>query len=218
MLKLFFKYLRKFLIGNYREIKLAKTFTKIFLEFNNKSNLNILDYGSGFNPTITYEMLSLNISKQFKIKIDCYDLYNEEQLKNLNKKSNISFYNISHLDENKRKYDFCLISDTLHHIGVDNNEYIKDILIKLKKKSRYIIIKDHFENGFFSRQCLRMMDFLGNFSSGVTIPKKYYTKHSFENLLYQLNFKPIKRIFDIRYHPKIFLFLSSPKFHFIYIL
>ena len=182
------KYFRKILIGDYREKKLAETFVKLLYEIKNKKELKILDYGSGFNPTITYYMKDLIKLKNLKVKIDCYDLYNDFQLKELNKNTNVSFFHIRNLKKNNLKYDFCMISDTLHHIGIDNKVYIKQLLLDLKKKSEHIIIKDHFEYNYFSRQCLRMMDFVGNYSSGVNVPKRYYNEEIFQNLMKEINF------------------------------
>lgn len=158
------------------------------------------------------------INKGIETKIDCYDLYDKKQLIELNKKSSISFSNIDKLNNSKTNYDFCIIADTLHHIGVDNEQYIKSILVKIKSLSKFIIIKDHFEWNGFSRLCLKIMDFIGNYYNDVNIPNKYYTKVQFENLLEGLNLKIKDKIINERYHPKIFMFLSNPRFHFIYLV
>ena len=55
-----------------------------------------------------------------------------------------------------------------------NNSHI--VLQKLSKSSKTIIIKDHFEHGFFSRQLLRFVDFYANYGYGVDVPKKYFNK------------------------------------------
>ena len=41
------------------------------------------------------------------------------------------------------------------------------ILKKLSKLTNHIIIKDHFEHGFFSRQLLRFVDFYANFVKNI---------------------------------------------------
>jgi hypothetical protein len=62
------------------------------------------------------------------------------------------------------------------------------------------------------------MDFIGNYHNNVNIPKKYYSKEQFENLLKDNNLFVKKRITNVRYHSRIFFFLSNPRFHFIYII
>ena len=81
-----------------------------------------------------------------------------------------------------------------------------------------MIIKDHFEWSFFSRVLLIFMDFIGNYYNDVSIPNKYFTKHQFNKILDKNNIKIKKKILDKRYHSKIFLFLSNPNFHFIYVV
>jgi hypothetical protein len=88
----------------------------------------------------------------------------------------------------------------------------------LKKRTKYIIIKDHFQYSFFSNLCLRFMDFFGNFYNGIKVPKKYYTKKEFDDLIMKLNFNIINKVLNKRYHSKKFLFLSNMKYHFIYLI
>ncbi|MDP3221885.1 MAG: hypothetical protein Q8M96_01995, partial [Rubrivivax sp.] len=45
-----------------------------------------------------------------------------------------------------------------------------------------VLIKDHFEYGWLSRQALRAMDFVGNFGYGVSIPDRYFDHSSFTDL------------------------------------
>jgi hypothetical protein len=69
-----------------------------------------------------------------------------------------------------------------------------EILRKLKSKSKIMIIKDHFEYNFYSRQILRFMDFIGNYYLDVNVPKKYFRKEEFDRILKDLNFKIIYKI------------------------
>ena len=64
---------------------------------------------------------------------------------------------------NKNKYDFATINDVLHHIGIENEVFIKNLLNNLIAKTKIIFIKDHFQQGFVSNQTIRLMDFLGNY-------------------------------------------------------
>jgi SAM-dependent methyltransferase len=67
--------------------------------------------------------------------------------------------------------DLALLCDVLHHDFEQATTLLKEAL----RVAKYVLIKDHFEYGFVSRQLLRMMDFVGNWGYGVSIPKRYYS-------------------------------------------
>ena len=125
---------------------------------------------------------------------------------------------IKKLEINNEYYDFAIISDVLHHIGVNKLDKISKIIIDLKSKSKFLIIKDHFEFNLISRQILRFMDFIGNYYNNVNIPKEYFKKKDFDIFIEKLNIKVIKKVNKNRYYSKKFLFFSNPNLHFIYLL
>ena len=220
MFKLILKNLRLAILSNQREKNLANIISKeILLLTKNKSEINILDYGSGFEPLVI-NLIYKNIEKKYKkINICCCDFYKNKEINLLNKKNkNIKFLKINDLRSMKKKYDISICADVLHHAGIDNLKIIKNILFFLRNKSTYILIKDHYEYSIFSRSVLRFMDFIGNYYNGVTIPKKYFTRDLFSTVVKKSNLKIYKAIEDYRYYSKIFLFFSNPKLHFIKIL
>jgi len=217
-MKYLFKVFRKIILGEQREIKLAYELADVIKNYSKKSHIKILDYGSGFEPKIARLIETELLNKQIKCDIHCLDLYNINDLDNLNNSSNIEFFNINHLVDSNEFYDFAIISDTLHHVGVENTEVIKGILLKIKNATEVLIIKDPFEYSIFSRWVLKFMDFIGNYYNNVNIPKKYFTKNSFDELLVELNLNIKEKILDKRYYSKIFMYLSNPKLHFIYVI
>ena len=217
-MKYLFKVFRKIILGEQREIKLAYELAEIIKIYSKKSHIKILDYGSGFEPKVAKLIESELLNKQIKCDIHCLDLYDVNDLENLNNSSNIEFSHISHLVNSSEFYDFAIISDMLHHVGVENTEVIKTILLKIKNVTEILIIKDHFEYSIFSRWVLMFMDFIGNYYNNVNIPKKYFTKNSFNGLLVDLNFNIYEKILDKRYYSRIFMYFSNPKLHFIYVI
>ncbi len=223
-MKYLFKVFRKIILGEQREIKLAYELAEIIKNYSKKSHIKILDYGSGFEPKIARLIKSELLNKQIKCDFHCLDLYDVNDLEslngleNLNNSSNIEFFHINHLVDSNEFYDFAIISDTLHHVGVENTEVIKGILLKIKNATEVLIIKDHFEYSIFSRWVLKFMDFIGNYYNNVNIPKKYFTKNSFDELLVELNLNINEKFLDKRYYSKIFMYLSNPKLHFIYVI
>ena len=218
LFKFFLKKIRLFVLKNQREKNLSTAILDIIIKYKKSNNIKILDYGSGFEPKVAYLIKEgLNKSK-ITTRITCLDLYKKNDLDFLNKNSSLQFRNISHLSQINNKYDFCIVADTLHHIGVENQIQIRKILTKLKSKSKIIIIKDHFEYNFYSRQILRFMDFIGNYYNNVNVPKKYFKREVFDKLLKTLNLKIISKILNVKYYSNFFIFFSNPKLHFIYVI
>jgi SAM-dependent methyltransferase len=79
-------------------------------------------------------------------------------------------------------FDVILFSDVLHHVP---GELREDLLRSAGEVGRFVLIKDHFEYGWISRQMLRAMDFLGNFGYGISIPNRYFDQTSFAALVSQ---------------------------------
>lgn len=188
-------------------------------KINKKRDIKILDYGSGFNPILIKKIINaLTLKhKKTKFKAYCYDYYSTKQLKNLNTNQNIIYSNISKFSD-KHKFDFCLIVDVLHHMDLENKTNIYRIIKKLKKRSSYLIIKDHFQHGLISNLVLIMMDFFSNYGDGTMIPKKYFSTKSFEKLVHKAKLTEVKRIDNMKYYKWYWLYINNEKLQFISIL
>ena len=184
MIKFLIKKSRDLAVGDYRSKILSDLVVKKIIKHNKKRSIKILDYGSGFQPNVIYFVYNkLTVVYKKKVAVDCYDFYTSKQLSKLNKKEKlpINFHKIDTIKLNKKKYDFAIINDVLHHIGIEKEVFIKNLLNDLLAKAKIIFIKDHFQQGFISNQIIRLMDFLGNYFNGVPIPKIYYTKKHLES-------------------------------------
>lgn len=214
----FNKILRKILVGSYRQEKISSQICNIILDFNYKKEIRVLDYGSGYFKPSLAKIISTNLkNKNISSKFVCLDFYNDKELKNLNVEDNIEYMNLDKFKMIKDKFDFCIVADTLHHIdqGVDNLEHLSTILQELKVKTEYLIIKDHYEHNFISRKLLQILDFFGNYQNKTNIPKRYFTKNLFNQLLEKSQLENIKIIENQKYYPWFFLFFNNSKFHFI---
>ncbi len=204
--------------GRYEEI-LSKSITNLIANNVHKESIKILDFGSGIEPTILQMVRKKLLEKSIKSISHGYDLYDENELKKLNNLNESEFYfNTKSLKTNDETYDVAVVSDVLHHMGIENTKLISEILLSIKKKTKFLIIKDHFQYGFFSNQMIRFMDFFGNLNSNIKTPNKYYSQKQFDKLMESLNLSIKYKILDNRYHPKFLIFFNNPKYHFIYLL
>jgi SAM-dependent methyltransferase len=76
-------------------------------------------------------------------------------------------------------FDVGIFVDVLHHVPEESRV---QLLRESLRTCKLVIVKDHFESSFWSRQVLRAMDFVGNYAYGVSVPKRYFTKESFARL------------------------------------
>ena len=220
--KSFQRKLRQFILGGKREKILSHLYFNI-VNINKikkkQKKIKILDFGSGFNPAIA-KNLYVQLSKKQKVEISCFDFYSKKEIKELKKKNRkINFFNLKYINQVKsKKFDFVIISDVLHHIENINDHKVVKILKSLKRVSKFMIIKDHYEKNLLSRYKLIIMDFFGNYFAGTIIPKKYFNKNQFLKILKKANLKILFKKESIKIYSKKFLFFSDPNLHFIYLL
>jgi SAM-dependent methyltransferase len=79
----------------------------------------------------------------------------------------------------RNEFDVIMFADVLHHVPA---ELRVGLLASAARTGRAVLIKDHFEYGFVSRQALRAMDFVGNFGYGISVPERYFDEGSFAEL------------------------------------
>ncbi len=220
--KLVLKKLRNIVLGDYRSKRLSNIIVEKILKYNTQNNIKILDYGSGYQPRVVFIVYE-ELVKKYKKKVifDCYDFYSKMDIKKLkkNRKNNINFYHLDSIKKiKKKKYDFCLVNDVIHHIGIEKENFIINILNDLTRVSKIVFIKDHFQQGYISNNIIRFMDFLGNYFNDVNTPQKYYNKKTFKSLLSKMKVIVVEKILSIKLYPPFLLFMSNPDFNFVYLI
>ena len=85
-----------------------------------------------------------------------------------------------HIPAADSAFDVGLLCDVLHHASVDEQ---KQLVSEALRVCKILIVKDHIEHGLWSRQMLRLMDYIGNHAYGVSVPRRYFTTSSFTSLV-----------------------------------
>jgi len=84
----------------------------------------------------------------------------------------------------EREFDIALLCDVLHHAPEDAAR----LLAEAGRVAQRVLVKDHFEYGSYSRTMLRLMDFVGNWGYGISVPHRYFTREAFKQLATEQRF------------------------------
>jgi len=108
----------------------------------------------------------------------CLDIYPlPEELKPLGKWQKYLAFDGQHIPLDDQSYDFVLLCDVLHH-----SLNPAQLLRECARVGQKILVKDHYQYGFFSNLILKWMDRFGNQAYGVHIPGRYFSVESFAAL------------------------------------
>ena len=187
--------------------QLSTYFAEIIKSLNKDNKIvRLLDVGCG-DMTIAKSIAT----KYEKIEFTCIDIY-----PNIEDWDNYFEFDGKNIPFDDKEFDVTLFSDMLHH----DSDNIKSLLMEAKRVSKVIIIKDHFEYGLWSRKLLQTSDFIGNYGYGVSIPRHYFSKHSFSDLLDECKMMEIQRICPIQLYKNspIIKSIFKSKYQFISII
>ena len=171
----------------------------------NKKKLKVLDFGCG----------SMEISKKLQYKKYIKQIVGSDIFKHKFVSKKMIYLDNVQLFKSNKRFDVIFVVDVLHHIGIENAH---KIIRKLYKHSDKIIIKDHYEHGFFSRSLLRFVDFYANYGYGVNVPKKYFNKNSWRNTITKSKSKVLFHKENFQQHDGIFNIILNKKHHFVSII
>lgn len=174
--------------------------------YDGKKKVSVIDFGCG----------SMEISKRIQHKKFIKNIVGLDIFDSKYKNKKLQYFQYKNFADLKRfKSDVVILIDVLHHIGIDKSHLV---LKKLSKNSKILIIKDHFEHGFFSRHLLRFVDFYANFAYGVTIPKKYFDITSWKKTVKKTKLKENYFEKNFQQHVGLFNFILNKRHHFISVL
>jgi hypothetical protein len=114
-----------------------------------------------------------------------------------------------------KEFNIAFLVDVLHH-----SENVHVLLEEAKRVADFVIIKEHYEYGFFSRLALKAMDLYGNWAYGVKVPGKYFSQSSFTTLCnnHGLQIVNQKIGIDLYNHLPVLNKVLDPRWQFIAVL
>lgn len=175
-----------------------------------KEVLKCIDLGCG-DMTLAEE-----ISKMSKRSIEwiCLDLYDlPEEYKDDPKWKKYRKFDGKTIPFEDKEFDLIIILDVLHHCM----DVAPDLLKESGRVSSHILLKDHFEYGAYSRNMLRLMDFVGNWAYGVSIPEHYWSKDLLKETLIDAELDVVNLQDEIELYTKssFLQWLLKPKWQFM---
>jgi SAM-dependent methyltransferase len=110
--------------------------------------------------------------------------------------------------------DVVMFVDVLHHT--------QDPMVLLSEarrvSRRWILIKDHFRDGFLANETLRFMDWVGNARYGVALPYNYWSSKQWQEGFGRLGLTTAKEILDLGLYPFWANWIFGRGLHFVLLL
>lgn len=136
-----------------------------------ESRVKCLDIGCG-DMTIAKNLARINRGTEWNC-IDIHEL--PEQFRDQARWARYRQFDGRRIPFKDKTFRVALFCDVLHHIPPSD---MGTLLCEAARVAEVVVIKDHFESGIYSRTMLRLMDAVGNWGYGVSIPRRYFTRNS----------------------------------------
>lgn len=120
------------------------------------------------------------------------------------------------LEFSDKSFDVVLFVDVLHHAKAEDQLHL---LREAVRVGRRVIVKDHFQYGVVSNATLRLMDFVGNWGYGVSVPRRYFTPEDFGPLVASAGAREVSRNVGVDlYGSRLLRYVIKPEYHFVAVL
>jgi SAM-dependent methyltransferase len=126
----------------------------------------------------------------------------------------VSMFDGSDLPFAGASFDVVLFADVLHHTA--------DPAILLREAHRvaasYVLMKDHYREGFAATTRLRFMDWVGNSRFGVALPYNYWSRKQWHAAWRQIGFQPEHLVTRLGLYPRPADWVFGAELHFVALL
>lgn len=123
----------------------------------------------------------------------------------------VTLFNGFKIPFDKDSFDAVLFADVLHH--TDDPE----VLLREARRvtRRWVLLKDHFLEGFAAIQRLRFMDWVGNARFGVALPYNYWTENQWQHSWRKIGLWPEEVITRLGLYPGPANWIFGARLHFM---
>lgn len=187
------------LVSNRRVEVLAKWFAELL-----PPNVRVLDVGCG--DGLVSAVLQ---SKRPDVSVLGIDVLPRSQTH-----IPVEMFDGSHFPFESGSFDVVLFSDVLHHTA-DPSVLLREAF---RAAARYVVIKDHYREGFAANARLRFMDWVGNARFGVALPYNYWAKQEWNAAWQEIGLQPARVVTKLGLYPKPADWVFGAKLHFIALL
>lgn len=123
----------------------------------------------------------------------------------------VSLYDGERLPFADNTFDVALCIDMLHH-----TEHPERILAEAARVSRHaVIVKDHIADNRWDRAILTILDWIGNYGTGVPMPFNFLSTQQWNQVFTETGLVEQKRIQGLQYWPWPISLIVDRQFHFV---
>jgi SAM-dependent methyltransferase len=189
-------------------ISLAETISPLKVKIN--GDIKLLDFGCGNMAISQYLVATSVVAGMLGV-----DTYPRPSLEDKKFRLYEQIHDAEHLPFSDNSFDVAICVDVLHHVGLDESA---GVLRELARVSKFVVVKDHFEFGYISRQLLRLADWYGNYAYGVNVPDRYYDQRLWRETIQVAGLTEVSLKTPLRIHSGLFGLILRPRNHFISVL
>ena len=191
---------------------LSGLFAGLIKKYLGEKKLKCLDVGTG--DMVIAEHIAKRLPNSSWVCTDLYEL--SEEFKAQERWQKYIAFNGKDLPFENNQFDVIVFSDVLHHTG----ENLEPLLNEAQRVGKYILIKDHYEYGWYSRMMLKAMDIFGNWAYKVTIPEHYLSPKKANIIFSNMGLECLEEISSIELydHLPIIRSVLKSKWQFITLL
>lgn len=109
-----------------------------------------------------------------------------------------------------RSVDVAMFVDVLHHTTDP-----AALLREAARVAKFVVIKDHLREGMFANSTLRLMDWIGNYGHGVTLPYNYLARAEWHEMFARTNLNIERWRETLGIYPWPISMVADRRLHFI---
>lgn len=164
-------------------------------------NARVLDVGCG-DGAASYALLALRPD----LSVEGIDVVPRER-----PLISVEMYDGQRIPRPDNSCDVVLLSDVLHH-----TENPASVLREVSRvTSRYVLIKDHYRQGWAAQRRLRFMDWVGNARFGVALTYNYLNPEEWAAAWKEAGLRPDETITKLHLYPVPLDWIFGARLHFV---